>query len=165
MAARNGSSAVEVAADDRQVEMGVHGRVAVPGEVLRARGDALPLRALDERGDVPGNELGVGAEAADPDHRVVRVHVHVRDRREVQVHAGARRARPRSPRRRPLGQLDVVDDAEREIARVGAAADRLEPGDVAALLVDRRRGRPAPPAAGGQRRELLGVADVVGEEA
>ena len=60
-----------------------------------------------------------------------------------------------------FGQRDVVDDPEREVARVRAAVLPLEPGDVAALLVDREQ------QAGERRRErteLIAVADVVREE-
>ena len=107
--------------------MRVDGRVAVPGEVLGAGGDALPLRSAHERGDVASDELRVGAEAAHADHRVVRVRVHVGDGSEVHVHAGAREL-ARDRRGDLLGQLDVVDGAEREVPRVGAAACPLRAG-------------------------------------
>ena len=150
---------LEVARHDGEVEVRVDGRVAVPGEVLRAGGDALPLRPAHERRDVAGDELRVGAEAANADHRVVRVRVHVGDGREVHIHAGAHEL-ARDRRRDLLGQLDVVDGAERQVPRVRAAALRFEPRDVAALLVDRDEDarRPpaaapsAPPAARGRRR-------------
>ena len=117
---------LEVALDGRQIEVRVDVGVAVPREVLRAGGDALALRALDERRDVTGDELRVGAEAAHADHRVVRVRVHVGDRREVQVDAGAgelggdRRGDVRRESR-------IVDDPEREIAGERAACRGLEP--------------------------------------
>ena len=154
----------EVAADRRQLAVRVDGRVAVAGKVLRARGDALALGPGDERRDVTRDELGVGAEAADADHGVARVRVHVRDRREVQVHAGARQlAGDRA--RDLLRQRHVVDGAEREVAGVRAAVLRLEPRHVAALLVDRDQ-QLGPLGAEGRRQlgELLGIADVVGEE-
>ena len=107
---------------------------------------------------------GSDAEAAHADDGVARVRVRVRDGREVQVHAGARQlAGDRA--RDLLRQRDVVDGAEREVAGVRAAVLRLEPRHVAALLVDRDQElRPLGAESRGQRRELLGIADVVGEE-
>ena len=154
----------EVAADRRQLAVRVGGRVAVTGKVLRARGDALALRAGDEGRHVARDELGVGAEAAHADDRVARVRVRVRDRRQVQVHAGARElAGDRA--RDLLRQRHVVDGAEREVAGVRAAVLRLEPRHVSALLVDRDQ-ELGPLGAEGcrQLRELPGIADVVGEE-
>ena len=91
------------------------------------------------------------------------IRVRVRDGREVQVHAGAHEL-ARDRRGDLLGQLDVVDGAERQVPRVRAAAVRLEPGDVAALLVDRDEDVAGLPQPRRQRRELSGIADVVGEE-
>ena len=86
---------------------------------------------------MPGDELGVGAERARPDHRVRR-HVHVGDRREVPVHAD-RSELGRDRRRDGLGQRRVVDGAERGAGGVRAPRLPLEPRDVAALLVDREQ--------------------------
>ena len=136
IAARNGCSPARTSSvDDRQLQVRVRLGRAVPGEVLRARGHSLPLQAADERRHMARDELGVGAERADPDHRVRRVDVDVGDRGEVEVdpdggEVGADRGRD------ALGQLDVVDGPERPVARIRAAAIDLEPGDVAALLVD-----------------------------
>ena len=149
-----------VARGDRQRQVRVDGRVAVAGEVLGAGDDTLRLRAADERRDVAGDQLRIGAERADADHGVVGVRVHVGDRREVQADAAVGQIGG-NPAGDGFGQLDVVDDAEREVAGVRAAVLPLEPGDVAALLVDReqqarQRRR--------QRAQLVGVADVVREE-
>ena len=154
---------LEVARDDGQADVRVDGGVTVAGEVLRARGDALALRSLDERRHVPGHELRIGAEAAHADHRVVGVRVHVGDGREVHVHAAG--GEPAGDRGGDVGrQGGVVDDAEREVAGERAAGGRLQPRHVAALLVDREQDVPGLPQPRGQRRELLRVADVVGEE-
>ena len=122
IAARNGSSAASRSpADDRA------GRGASRPRCRRARGSAWRRRrrpaaaSLDERRDVAGDELGVGAEAADADHRVVGIRVHVGDGREVEVDAGAGEV-GRDRGGDLLRQRDVVDGAEREVARVGAAA-------------------------------------------
>jgi len=155
---------LHVAADDRERAMGVDRGVTVSREVLRAGGDPLPLRSLDERGDVPRHERGVGSEAADADHGVVWIRVHVGDGREVEVHAGARERRGDRGGHLPR-QLDVVDHAEREGAGEGAAAGGLEPRHVPALLVDgdeqlRRVGSQG----GVQLGYAVGIAHVVGEE-
>jgi hypothetical protein len=85
--------------------------VAVAGEVLRARNDALLLQAGDECRDVPRDEARLRAERSDPDHGVLGIRVHVGDRREVEVDAhGGELARDRC--RNLLGQRGVVDDAE-----------------------------------------------------
>ena len=144
--------------------MRVGGGVAVAGEVLRAGRHSLALRAGDERGHVPRDELGIGAEAADADDGIPGVGVRVGDGCEVQVDArGSQLARDRARHR--LGQLHVVDGAEREIAGVRAAVLGLEPRHVAALLVDRDQElRPLGAKGGRQLGELSRIADVVGEE-
>ena len=84
------------AVDDRQVEVRVAVGVAVPGEVLGAGRDPGGLQALDPGRGVPGDQVGVGAEAADADDRVVGRGVHVDDRARGRGHADARRGRRRS---------------------------------------------------------------------
>ncbi len=146
--------------DERQREMRVDGRVAVAGKVLRAGGDAGALEPSHEGGNVPRDELGVRAERADADDRVLRVRVDVRDRREVEVDAGVRQLGAQR-RRDALAQLDVVDDPERCVPRIRAAGRRLEPCHVAALLVDRDDEVLALRAQlGGQRAQLLAALDV-----
>ena len=54
IAARNGSESLVLDRfDDRELVMGVLGRVAVPRKVLRACSDACALQTANERGDVP----------------------------------------------------------------------------------------------------------------
>ena len=89
---------LELPAGDRQLEVGVGAGVAVPGEVLRAGRHAGALQPVDERRDMPGDELGLGAERADADHGVVGVRVHVGHRREVEVDADRRQLGCPSPR-------------------------------------------------------------------
>ena len=121
---------------DRELVMRVLGGVAVTREVLRAGCDARSLEPAHEGGHVPRRQLPVRAERADADDRVLGVRVHVRDRREVDVHADRRQLG--SHRRRDLlRQLDVVDGAESRVAGIRASRRRLEAGDVAAFLVDR----------------------------
>jgi hypothetical protein len=78
---------LEVGVDRGQLEVRVGTRVAMTGEVLRARGDASALQAADERGDVPRDELRVSAEGPDADDRVLGVRVDVCDRSEVETDA------------------------------------------------------------------------------
>ncbi len=150
--------------DPGQPEVRVAGRVAVAGEVLGAGRDAGGLQAADVRGGVPGRQVAVAAEGADADHRVVRVGVDVRVGRVVQVHADGGQVEP-DRAGDPLGEVGVVDLAERQVARVGGPAGHFEAGDVAALLVggdqqvavERVHLR-------GQRGDLLRGADVAAEQ-
>ena len=105
------------AVDDRQRQVGIDGRVAVTGKVLRARCDTGALEPAHERGDMSRHQLGVRSEGADPDDRIQRIRVDVRDRREVEVHAdvgelGADRSCD------ALGQLEIVDDPQRGVSRI-----------------------------------------------
>ena len=155
---------IQVAADEGELQVRVLRGVAVPGEMFCARGDAPALQAGHEGGDVARDERGLGAEGADPDHRVVRVRVDVRDRREVEV----------DPDRGQLGayrgcdllrQREVVDDSEGPVAGVRAARPGLEPGDVAAFLVGGDKELSALGAERPrQRRDLVRALDVLREE-
>ena len=98
------------AVDHRQRPVRVRGGVAVPGEVLGAGSDPGGLQPLDPRGGVPGDQIGVGPEAAGPDDRVGRRGVHVDDRREVEVHANGGEVLP-DPDRARAGELEVVEPA------------------------------------------------------
>ena len=136
IAARNGSSASgRSVVDRRQLEVRVLQRVAVPREVLGARGDAAGLEPRDESGHMARDELRVRAERANADDRVVRGRVHVRDRCEVEVDARAGQVGGHRAGHGPR-QLDVVDDPERPVSGIRAAFASLEARDVAALLVD-----------------------------
>ena len=151
----------EVARGGRKLEMRVDGRVAVAGKVLCARGDADALCACDEGGDVPRDEVRVRTERADADDRVPRIRVDVGNRGEVHRHADPRQLRG-DRGRDALGQLRVVDDAEGEVARVGAAARSLQASDIAALLVDRDDELlTLGPQRSGERGGLRPVSDVV----
>ena len=55
------------------------------GKVLRAGCDAFALEARDERGNLPGDERRLRAEGANPDHGVLRIRVHICDRREIEI--------------------------------------------------------------------------------
>ena len=136
----------------------------MPGKVLRACSHARALEPPNERRHMPGDELAVRAERADPDHRVLRVRVDVGDRREIEVDARLGELGPEGGGDL-LGELDVVHDPERPVPRVRAAGIRLEPGHVAALLVDRddEVGLLGAKVVG-QRAELLPALDVPGVE-
>ena len=114
--------------------MGVGPAGPVTGEVLDAGGRPTALQAPDRGGDVPGRAGSVGPERPHADHRVERLDVDVGDRREVGRHPGV--GQPRADRGvRLLGRRHVVEVPEGGGARARAAAEGVQPGDVAALLV------------------------------
>jgi hypothetical protein len=152
------------AVDHRHGVVRVDAGVAVAREVLGARRHAGRLQAPDERGGVPGDQAGVGAERPYPDDRVVRVAVDVGVRGVVQRDARVGQVEAEVVGD-GLGQPGVVDRAEGQVAGAGAAVPRLESGDVAGLLVDRHdHVRPLGTQAGGQRGDLGGRLDVAGEQ-
>src|SRR5262245_19378894 len=146
--------------DHREREVRVNGRVAVPREMLRARRDARTLQTGHERGYMPRAEISVGAERADPDHRVLWIRIDVGDGCEVEVDPGS--GELRSERRGDtFRRRDVIDHAESCVPGVRAACRRLEPRDVAALLVDRDHDvGPLGAQIVGQATELLSALDV-----
>ena len=124
-----------VLSHDWQAEVRVDRRVAMAREVLGARRDAGGLQARDPCERVAGDGGRLGTERADADDGVQRIGVHIGDGREVEVDAhlpqlGAHRTGNVSGERR------VSRGSKCEVAGVGAARGRLEPRDVAALLID-----------------------------
>ena len=106
-----------------------------PGKCFAHAATPWPWRPRTKAATCLADEPGIRAERPDPDDRVQRIRVHVGDRREVEVDAdrgeiGADRGGDL------LGEVDVVDSAERSVPGVRAPVRRLEPRDVAALLVD-----------------------------
>ena len=65
-----------------------------PGKCLAQAATPAPCSPRTNAATCRADELGVGAERADADHRVLRVRVDVRDRREVEVHAGRASSAP-----------------------------------------------------------------------
>jgi hypothetical protein len=149
----------------RQAHVRVDRHVAVAREVLDARRDARLLVRRRPGPDVPGGQLRVRGEAAHADHRVGRVGVDVGDRGQVERHAG--RGEPPRHGPRDVGrQRHVVEPTEHRVARVGRAGGGVQPGDVAALLVDGDDGgRVGGTDLPGQRRQLLFCVDICTEEA
>ena len=138
IAARNGTSAGSSSpSHDGQLVVRVR-RACRRGRGSASRTPPRPAAASLARTRRRAAPTSAGSEpnAAHADHRVVRVRVHVGDRREVQVDAGAREVGRDRARDGPR-QLDVVDDAERAVPGYELPARRLEPGHVAALLVER----------------------------
>ena len=146
--------------------VGVGAGAAVPGEVLGARGHARALQADHRGGGVPGHQAGVRAEGPGADGRAVRRAEHVGARREVEVDPQGGQVGADRPVHRP-GQDGVVHRAERGVARVRAAVGVRDPGDVAALLVDRDH-RVDPDSCGAkpgrQCAHLIRSRDVLAEE-
>jgi hypothetical protein len=113
---------------------------------------------------VPGDQVRVGAERPDPDDRVVRRRVHVH--RRGQVHADTEGGQvPAQGLVHGCGQAHVVHRAERRVARVAAAGQVGDPGDIAAFLVDGQHRLAARSAQlGGERGQLLRSRDVRAED-
>ena len=117
-----------------------------PGKCLAQAATPPLLQAADHGRAQPADQVGVVAERAVADDRVLRVGVHVHDGREVAADAaGAGAPRPAPP---PSG-APVSSEPMRPSARSGGQTVQgsAQPRDAAALLVDRRRG-----AAGRARR-------------
>jgi hypothetical protein len=118
----------------RERQVGIHVGVAMAREVLGARRDSPLLEAADHRDAQAAHELGVIAEGAIPDHRILRVRVDVKDRGQV----------PANPASHKLGREGSAH-AARQLRRADAAqrpqwrpqGPRLpQPRDPPALLVD-----------------------------
>ncbi len=136
---------------------------AVTGEVLCARRHSTRLQAGHESPDMPGDELGARSERAHADDGVQGVGVDVRNGCEIVGDAdGTELVGERLGNR--FRELDVVDHAEGELTGNRASASRLQPGDVASLLVDRHDRRGRYPKRGGQPVELVRVLHVAREE-
>mgnify|MGYP006175315415 CR=1 FL=1 len=98
--------------------------VAVTGEVLDAGADACRLQPLDVRARVPRDQAGVGTEAAHADHRVQRVAVDVRDRREVHVEPiGGQQVRAHAGKTRDLRVRQLAHCGRIGRGVIGDAAD------------------------------------------
>ena len=69
--------------DERQLVVGVDARIAVPGKMLAAGGDALRLQGLDDDRPEPGDVLGRRPRPI-ADHGILRVGEDVEHRREVE---------------------------------------------------------------------------------
>src|SRR5207244_9616500 len=111
--------------------------------------------AGDRGGSLRGDLRRVGAEGAGTDDRVVVAGVHVDGRGEVEVEAGGQQVQPDRPVD-PLGERGVVHAAQRRVARVRATRRVGQPGDVAALLVDRQEQvGPGGRELAGQRGQLV----------
>src|SRR5919112_1425086 len=89
IAARKGTSSTESSRAQLEPITGSDRWESVPvsGKMFRRRQHAVVLQPAHLGGDQPAHVAGVLAEGAGVDDRVGRIVVHVRDRREGQVHA------------------------------------------------------------------------------
>ena len=143
--------------DHREVEVGVGRRVAVAGEVLGGREHAALLDPAHVGRRHARHELGVLAERADADHRVLRIHVHVDHR--VVVHVDAERpALARADAARALGERRVARRAERHRARHARRALHDVAGAALEVGGEQQRQRGGPLQAVEQRRDRERVA-------
>ena len=102
--------------EHRHRAMRVDMRVAVTGKMLRRRDDVFALHTLDECGHVTADVFRILAEAARVDDRIVRIDIHVRDRREDLIHANrARLLRHHPPL--PLGERGIAGCRQRHRRR------------------------------------------------
>ena len=121
--------------DARQGMMRIRVRVAVAGEVLAAGQDArVLLEPAHGRRPHRGNEGRVGAIRPVPDDRVLRVVVHVQDRRKVPVEPHRPQPLADAPCRH-TALLRVLRVADHAGGGVGGIVGRPEPLDPPPLLV------------------------------
>lgn len=156
--------------DDRQLFVGVGGRVPVAREMFPDRKDPPGERSLRERDPESGHGVRVPGEGAVADHRVCRVAVHVEDRGEVHV----------DPDRAEFGGgrgAHALRQALVSATEEGAGPGRGKPGErgfletrhAASLLVDGDQREGIAAARGGsdlaaQSAHLGGALDVAGVE-
>ncbi|CAM5737925.1 hypothetical protein SHIRM173S_07142 [Streptomyces hirsutus] len=148
----------------RQPETAADNGVAVAREVLGAGGDPRRLQAPYPRGGVPGDHVGACAEGVDPDHRVVRIGVDVGARRVAQGDAERVQVPPDAVGD-PLGDIDVVEGAQRAVSRPERLGAGAGAGGVARLLVEGDdEVEDLGVQRGGERCHLLGAVDVAAEQ-
>lgn len=126
---------VERLVHDREAHVGVHGGGAVPREVLAAHADAGAAHPAGERDAVAGDDVGRGAEGPYPDDGVLGLGDDVEHGPEEQVDTGGgEHAAQRTARVQRDGA--ARQDAEGRGPGQRRTVGRLQPGHVAALLVD-----------------------------
>ncbi len=156
--------------DDRQLPVGVGGRVPVTRKMFPDRKNPPGERSLRERDPEGGRGARVLGEGAVPDHRVARVAAHVEDRGEIHV----------DPHRPKLGGGSRAERFRHGLvpaAEQGAGAGRGKPGKrgflearhAPPLLVDGDQRKGVPPAGGGtdlpaEGACLGGAFDVAGKQ-
>ena len=84
----------------------------MPRVVLAATRHPGRGQALGVRPSVPDDQLGIRAEAAHPDHRIVRFAGHIEDRGQIEIDAGLAE-QPAEQLGGAAGQIGVVEGAER----------------------------------------------------
>ena len=156
--------------DDRQLIVGVGGRVPVARKMFSGREDPPGERSLREGDPESGRGVRVPGEGAVPDHRVRRVAVHVEDRCEV--HVDPHRPKFGGDRRADGFRHGLVPTTEEG---AGACRGKMREGRLpearhtASLLVDRDQREGISAACGGsdpaaQFAHPGGAFDVAGKE-
>lgn len=136
--------------DDRQLLVGVGGRVPVTREMFSDRKNPPGERTLRERDPEGSRGTRVFGEGTVPDHRIARVAAHVEDRGEI--HVDPHRPKLCGGSRAERFRHGLVPAAEQ-----GAGAGRgkpgkrgfLEPRHAPSLLVDGDQRKGVAPAGGG----------------
>ncbi len=118
---------------ERQLEVGVGARVAVPRKVLAARRNPMLLERRDNRHTQSSHRIGALRQGTIADDRVARVGMHVEHRRKIERDAhGLQLLCQRRGKAR--GQLLIVAPAERR-HRGPFGEGRPKPRDTASFLV------------------------------
>ena len=141
IAARNGTNStasqpIGRMLDERQLEMRIGARVAMPGKVLAARGDARrPAASRMIAAPKPRHVLGALRQRAVADDRVLRVRVDVEHRRVVERDADRLAAPPPAPR---ANRSASASSPLRPSVAIGGHSvnGALQPRDAPALLID-----------------------------
>ena len=155
----------EIDAHGRDPDVGVDRGVAVAGGVLRAASDARLLQTGHERDAVARHDISLAGDGARREHHVREIGGDVENRSEGDIHP-ARSEQVAEGAAGGSGCDEVVQHAVRACPGQAGAPCGLDPGDVAALLVDRDhqvgvRG----PQIGDQPRRGRGIGGVAREQA
>lgn len=136
--------------DDRQLLVGIGGRVPVTREMFSDRKNSPGERSLRERDPEGSRGARVFGEGTVPDHRIARVAAHVEDRGEIHVD-------PHRPKLCGGCRADRFRHGLVPAAEQGAGAGRRKPGKrgflearhAPSLLVDGDQRKGVAPAGGG----------------
>jgi hypothetical protein len=119
--------------NQRQFQVGIHRRIAMPREVFPASGDAVFLKTSDDRRAQLRYRRGILTERTVADDWILWIGVDIEDRRVVEGDSDGPQFR-RERRREPVRELYVTAASERRHRRP-LRERRLEPRDAAALLI------------------------------
>ncbi len=120
--------------DERHLVVGVDARIAVPGKMLAAGGDACSLQGLDDDRPEPCDDFRRPGQRPIADHGILRIGENVEHRRKVERHAYRAKLGGQRPGK-SLRQRLVAAAPERLHGRPQRER-RPQPRDPAPLLID-----------------------------